>query len=304
LIEKQEQFKGALHLRVLVLGGTGSIGRGVVAALLRRNHEAVALARSRDSADRLARAGATPLRGDLHDIDGWISAVKQVDCIIHAAATWGDDMTTTDRRVVETLLPAMASCDPPKAFVYTGGTWKYGHTGDSIATEESPSIDIEYFADSVNTEKMVIAAPRVRGMVIHPAMVYEDHGGVFKHMYNDAKTLGYIRVIGGKHIRWPLVHHDDLGELYVLMLERGRPGNVFNGSAIKGCPIGQIARAIAQRLNVPSEPKVMSISDAVREFGPWAEGYAIDHQVSGRKAMETLGWHPKHCDVISDVATL
>jgi nucleoside-diphosphate-sugar epimerase len=161
---------------------------------------------------------------------------------------------------------------------------------------------MEYFSESINVEQMVLSAPRVRTMVIHPAMVYEDQGGVFEHMYADAKKLGYVRVIGGENIRWPLVHHDDLGELYALMLERGKPGDVFNGSAIEGFPIGKIARAIAERMNLPTTPKVLSVPEAIREYGPWADGYALDHQVSGRKAMDTLGWSPKHCDVIADIA--
>jgi nucleoside-diphosphate-sugar epimerase len=138
-------------------------------------------------------------------------------------------------------------------------------------------------------------------MVIHPAMVYEDRGGVFEHMYDDAARLGYIRVIGGENVRWPLVHHDDLGDLYVLVLEQGQPGDVFNGSAIDGFPIGHIARAIAQQAGVPVDPVVMPTSEAVSEYGPWAVGYAIDHQVSGRRAMEKLGWQPTHTDVIADV---
>ncbi len=289
---------------MLVLGGTGSIGRGVVAALLRCGHESVALARSQESANRLADAGATPLFGDLRDIESWVGAINDVDGIIHAAATWDEEMAATDRQVVEAVLSNIVPCNPPKAFVYTGGTWKYGQTGDAVATEESPTPHIEYFADSLNVEEIVLSAPHVRGMVIHPAMVYEDQGGVFGHMYDDAEQLGYIRVIGGEHVRWPLVHHDDLGDLYVLMLERGQPGDVFNGSAISGYPIGQIARAIARRLNVAVDPIVMPTSEAVREYGPWAEGYAIDHQVSGKKAMDKLGWQPMHCDVIADVMNL
>lgn len=288
-------------MRVLVLGGTGSIGRGVVAALLRHGHEPIALARSKDSANRLADAGAKPLRGDLRDIDRWLPAVRKVDGIVHAAATWDEEMAATDRRVIEVILSTITSCDPSKALVYTGGTWKYGQTGDAIATEDSPACHSEYFADSVNVERMVLTAPQIRGMVVHPAMVYEDRGGVLEHMYDDAAKLGYIRVVGGEHVRWPLVHVDDLGDLYVLMLERGQPEDVFNGSAIEGYPVGLIARAIAQSLNMSGDPVVMPVSEAIREYGPWADGYAIDHQVSGKRAMAKLGWQPVHRDIIADV---
>lgn len=123
-------------------------------------------------------------------------------------------------------------------------------------------------------------------------------------MYEDATKLCYVRVVGGEHVRWPLVHHDDLGDLYALVLERGQAGDAFNGSAIEGCAVGRIARAIAERLDVSVEPTVISVAEAVEEFGPWAEGFAIDHQVSGRKAREALGWQPVHRDVIADIMSL
>jgi len=288
-------------VRVLVLGGTGSIGRGVVAALLRHGHEPIALARSEESANRVRRAGAIPVHGDLRDIRSWIAAVKDVDGVVHAAATWAEDMAATDRRVVEALLTAMANYEPPKAFVYTGGTWRYGHTGDEIATEESPGAAPELFTDAVDVSAMIIAAPSIRGMVIHPAMVYEDCGGVFEHFYRDARELGRVRVIGGEDVRWPLVHQDDLGDLYVLMLEKGRSGSIYNGSAIDGHPVGPIARAIARKFDISGAPQVLTVAEAMAEYGAWADGFAIDHQVSGRKAMHDLGWDPGHRDVMADV---
>ena len=290
-------------MNVLVLGGTGSVGRGVVAALLRHGHEVSGLARSRKSADRLAAAGAAPVRGGLENPDQWQAAIAAADGIVHAAATWGDDGPVRERKFVETLLRIMAKYDPPKALVYTGGTWKYGPTGDDIADEDSPPSAFEAFAETVGIERRVLSAPGLRGMAIHPGMVYEDDGGgVFDFMYRDASESGRVRVVAGEQVRWPLVHQQDLGELYALMLESGKPGDVFNGVAIEGVPVGRIARAIARTAGIPETPVVMSITDASTAIGPWAEGYAIDQQVSGRKAMRGLGWKPAHTDVLADIA--
>jgi nucleoside-diphosphate-sugar epimerase len=52
-------------MRVLVLGGTGSIGAAVVEALVRRGHDVAALARSGASARRLAAMGAEAVPGDI-----------------------------------------------------------------------------------------------------------------------------------------------------------------------------------------------------------------------------------------------
>ena len=104
-------------------------------------------------------------------------------------------------------------------------------------------------------------------------------------------------------MRWPLVHSADLAELYVLMLENGQHGDVFNAAAIDGYPVGKIARAIADKLNVHQVPKIMTVQEAIDEYGSWAAGYAIDQQMSGQKAMRQLDWKPKHRNPIRDIAT-
>ncbi len=64
----------------------------------------------------------------------------------------------------------------------------------------------------------VLAAPGVRGVVVHPAMVFEGLGGVFARLAADARSLGRVRVVGDGRARWPLVHRRDLAELYALAL--------------------------------------------------------------------------------------
>lgn len=54
-------------MRVFVLGGTGTVGTAIVSELVDRNHQVVALSRSEKSDQKLATAGAVPLRGDLSD---------------------------------------------------------------------------------------------------------------------------------------------------------------------------------------------------------------------------------------------
>jgi uncharacterized protein YbjT (DUF2867 family) len=54
-------------MRLLVTGGSGFLGRYVLAEAARRGHACVALARSPESARTVAARGATPLAGDLGD---------------------------------------------------------------------------------------------------------------------------------------------------------------------------------------------------------------------------------------------
>jgi len=286
-------------MRVLVTGGTGSIGRAIVAALLRRGHAVLALARSAAARDSLAALGAATLAGDLRQPAAWAEAVAGVDAVVHAAATWDDQMAEVDRAVVAALLGHLQD---GQAFVYTGGCWLYGATGDAVATEDTPLAPLPAFAWAIPVMQSVLAAPGIRGMAVHPAMVYERDGGVFAPFVEDARALGHVRVVGSESVRWPLVHRDDLALLYALLLEEGRPGDVYNGAAEEGVPVGRIARTIAARLGAAPEPVIRDAAAAADDFGSSAEGYALDQQMSGAKAMRQLGWAPRHLDALAELA--
>ena len=63
-------------MKVLVLGGTGSIGGAVVQQLLMRGHTVVGLARSEKSAQALVKTGAEAVHGSIKQPDSWIEAVS------------------------------------------------------------------------------------------------------------------------------------------------------------------------------------------------------------------------------------
>ena len=88
-------------MKVLVLGGSGSIGSAILAALLASGHEVIALARSETSAARVGRAGATPLAGDIRVPQPWSGVLAEVDAVVHAAATFEPDMGAVDRSLID-----------------------------------------------------------------------------------------------------------------------------------------------------------------------------------------------------------
>ena len=174
-------------VKVLVLGGTGSIGASVVHALLSRRHEVLGLARSDTAADRLSSQGVQPVRGDIRRPDPWLRVAESVDAVVQVAGDFTTDADSVGRTLISALLRALqvrsGGRDP--TYLYTGGCWLYGNTGDHVATEESPFDAPAEWAWSLDHLKMVLDAPRVRGIVIHPAMVYERDGGVLARFRED-----------------------------------------------------------------------------------------------------------------------
>ncbi len=76
--------------KILVIGGTGSIGKFVVQAGAKSGHPTFALVRESAFADpvkgkviqEFKNSGVTLIHGDLYDHDGLVKAIKQVDVVI------------------------------------------------------------------------------------------------------------------------------------------------------------------------------------------------------------------------------
>lgn len=288
--------------RVLVLGGTGSIGGSVADVLRRRGHQVTCLTRSDKSQDILQAGGFDTIRGDIRSPDQWIGCAEQFDAVISAASTWSDDEAQVARHLIERLLEAFSTPDSDKAIIYTDGCWSYGNTGDTIATEDTAFDPLPEFEWSIETARKVRDNRHVRGMMILPAMVYERDGGVLEQMAQDARHRDRIRIVGSEDVRWPLVHRTDLARLYALMLERGEPGSSFNGAGTVSMPVGKIARVLARRFGKPDDLEVLTVEQAVRDIGSWTVGYALDQQMSSAKAMRDLGWAPEHTDILAELS--
>jgi nucleoside-diphosphate-sugar epimerase len=292
-------------LRILVLGGTGSIGSAVVRQLIARGHAVLGLARSDASAAKLAGFGATPFRGDIASPEAWTGRLPQIDAVIHAACDFDSDMGAIDRHLLDHLLLALGAQANKPRFITTGGCWLFGASGDAIATEATALDPLPAFAWMVPQLERVLASAEVDGIVIHPAMVCTADGGVFDRFARDAVERTAVRVVGGENVRWPLVHADDLANLYALALERAPARSTYIGAANDGVAVGNIARAFARRFRTSNqEPQIISADAAAAEWGEWARGYARDQRLSGAKAQRELGWRPIHVDPEGEIAAI
>jgi nucleoside-diphosphate-sugar epimerase len=290
-------------LRVFVLGGTGSIGSAVVRELVARGHEVFGLARSQAAATKLGEFGAVTIAGSIDSPELWIGKLAGIDAVIHAACDFSTDMGGIEGRLLDAVLPALARQPNRPRFIYTGGCWLFGATGDGVATEATPFDPLPAFAWMVPNLQRVLAAPGIDGIAIHPAMVYTPQAGVFDRFAREANAGEAVRVVESEAIRWPLVHSEDLANLYALALERASPGSAYIGAAIEGLAVGRIARAFARRFGTRhQEPEIISTEVVAVELGDWAKGLALDQQLSGAKARRELGWAPKHLDPEREIA--
>ncbi|WP_417699580.1 NAD-dependent epimerase/dehydratase family protein [Pseudophaeobacter sp.] len=286
-------------MKILILGGTGSIGSAVTADLVAHQHQVIGLCRSEVSARKLSELGGQPWRGDLRAPSSWRAALAGVDVVTQLASTFGTDMASVDAAAMA-CLRAEARVRPsnqPLRVIYTGGCWIYGETGDHAACETSPQRPIPAFSWMQVSASLLLRAPNLSCAVVHPAMVYhEDGGGVFARMLDQAAAGLPLEVWGSIHTRWPLVHRRDLARAYRMLAEQAQLTGHFNVAAQSGIPVRDILAEILTRHPHDGAYLVRNRKYVMFKYGAWAEGPTLDQQMRAEKIRQSCGWQPEVAD--------
>lgn len=280
-------------MKILILGGTGSIGSAVTTELVASGHTVTGLCRSEASAEKLNRFGATPLRGDLRQPETWRAGLAQAEAVIQLASTFDDDMAAVDARAMQAVLTEAKTRSQPLRLIYTGGCWLYGETGNQIAHEGRPLRPIAAFAWMQKHAAELLSDPALCTAVLHPAMVYHEEGGVFSRLLNQANQAQPLEVWGSLHTRWPLVHRRDLALAYRMLIDHPALTGSFNVAAQHGVAMQSIIDEISRRRGHDGAYVIRNRKHVMFKHGAWAEGPTLDQQMSAEKLHKTCGWIPE-----------
>ncbi|MEU6894855.1 NAD-dependent epimerase/dehydratase family protein [Streptomyces sp. NPDC046557] len=286
-------------MKVLLTGATGYIGSAVTEHLTAAGHQVVAL--TRNAEPQAGRAWHAQLVGDTADPASLAGAVtSEIEAVIHLAPPSGD--ADVDTAVIEALATPLRGTGRP--FVYTSGVWVLGATGDAPLDEDAPTNAIAIVGYRPRIEQRVLAevAEDVRAVVVRPGIVYGRGGGIPGLMTDWAREHGSGRYVGSAATRWPMVHVDDLAELFVLAATKADAGSVLHGVAYEAVPVAALAAAadIAAGGTGRAEPWPMEqAAEAVG--GPFAEALGLNQVVSGRRALAELGWRPSRPYVLTEL---
>jgi nucleoside-diphosphate-sugar epimerase len=292
-------------MRVFVTGASGHIASAVIPELVSAGHAVTGLARSDRSADAVRSLGADVRQGDLDDLDGLSTTVREADGVIHLAFK-NEEMRSgdlagaagADLRAIEAMGAALKGSGKP--FVGTNATFGLilagfqGQVTEHDVLASGPRIDAE---NSV----IALAGQGVRSSVVRlpPAVHSLGRYGFVSSLIAIARATGVAGYLGGRGNRWPAADTRDVGRLYRLALESAPAGSRLHAVAEEGIALRDIAAAIGRRLGVPAAP--VDAENAERYFGFLSAFVGLDNPTSSHITRDMLGWTPTRPGLISDL---
>ena len=290
-------------MRVFVTGASGFIGSAIVPELLAAGHQVTGLARSQESADAIAAAGAEVRRGALDDLDSLRAGAAASDGVIHCA--YIHDFTQIHRsgevdvEAVEAMGAALAGSDRP--LVITSGTavLPAGSLGTERATPDPESMGTHRIPSE--TVALALAERGVRSSVVRlpPSVHGEGDHGFVPALIDVARASGVAGYVGDGSNRWAAVHRLDAARLFRLAVEGAPAGSILHGVGDEGVPTREIAELFGRHLDVPAVS--IAPEDAAEHFGWVGAFFARDVPASSALTSDLLGWQPTRPGLLADL---
>lgn len=224
---------------LFVLGGTGFVGREVVAEALRNGATVRALARTAASAATLREAGAEPVLGTAQDATGWAAALRGADLVVDlvqpplpkrlGGAALGrivaERLAVTD--AVTGAIAALPAGERPLLFSISGADDLDPGAGGVLSHESPPRTTARGFGRIGLPVRSAIEASGVDATYLHFGNIVYGAGKGFSQHIVGALRAGSARVIGKGANRLPLVHVEDAARALVHLA--GQPRAEISG---------------------------------------------------------------------------
>jgi 2-alkyl-3-oxoalkanoate reductase len=309
-------------MKILVAGGTGAIGRPLIAEFLGKGHAVVVLTRSPEKAQVLVGQGVEPAIADVFDPD----AVKAVldrarpEVVI-------EQLTSLPRTYTREALSAAAAFNNRLrlegganvlAAAQLAGVRRYVRQsiafwaipGHGLADEATPLAfeGSPYVAADARTikelEYRLVGNPILEGIALRYGFFY----GPGTWFHPDGDVARQVRqqqfpIVGNGEGVWSWLHIEDAAMATVAAAERGNPG-VYLVANDQPLAVREWLPAFAQWLKAPPPPRV-SIEEALKASGPDAVYYGTRMRgVSNAKAKRELNFQPRPLEWIARTAAV
>lgn len=310
-------------MRVIVAGGSGFLGRALVAALIGRGDDVIVLTRSpRTATDAPSGAGGSLRDVEWHPMDdaargasGWMTAVDGADAIVNlTGASIGEGRWTKARkaelrdsrtRPTRKLVDAVrAAARRPAVFVQAAGVGIYGTSSNTVIDESFPPGDdfLAQLGITWEAEAQPAAALGCRLVILRSGVVLGRNASAVAKMAMPFRFfVGGPVASGQQYLSW--IHLDDWVSLVIWTLDTPAVNGVINATSPEPVTNAEFSRAMGRALRRPSWfPVPAPILRLL--FGEMAETVLIRGQRAVPKRARELGFrfsHPGIGDAMRDI---
>jgi 2-alkyl-3-oxoalkanoate reductase len=298
-------------MRIFIAGGTGAIGRPLIAELQAKGHELIALTRSAEKARELLEQDIEPAVADIFDADAVFTAVRraQPEVVIEQLTALPRTYTAEsmsaaapfNRRIRReggaNLLAAAVTAGVRRYLRQSIAFWAEPGSGladetTPFASDASPAVaaDVRVVTD---IENRLLSTPSIEGIALRYGFFY----GPGTWFNPDGDVARQVReqqfpIIGSGDGVWSWLHVEDAARGTIAAAVRGNPG-VYLITDDRPLAVHEWLPAFARFTAAPPPPHVTG-QYALRASGADAVYYGTRLRgASNAKAKRELGFQPR-----------
>jgi nucleoside-diphosphate-sugar epimerase len=271
-------------VKIFIAGGTGAIGRPLIAQLLANGHSIVAMTRSPEKAQALVEQGIEYAIADVFDADAVRAAVNHVrpEIVIEQLTALPRTYTRESLTTAATfntrirlegganVLAAAQAAGVRRYLRQSIAFWAVPGPGladeqTPLASDASPAIaaDVRVVTE---LERHLLTGPNIEGIILRYGFFY----GPGTWFNPDGDVAQQVRqrqfpIVGNGEGVWSWLHIDDAATSTALAAEHGNPG-IYLIANDRPLPVRQWLPAFAHWLNAPRPPQI-SVEDALTRDG-------------------------------------
>ncbi|HEY9664318.1 MAG TPA: NAD(P)-dependent oxidoreductase [Allocoleopsis sp.] len=298
-------------MKVFVAGATGAIGRPLLTQLLTQGHEVVALTRSSEKAQRLAKQGVEAAIADVFDINAVKAAIleAQPDVVIEQLTAYPKTYTRESMTAATefntrirlaggaNVLVAAQAAGARRYLRQSVAFWAVPGSGladedTPLALDESPAVAADAHVVT-ELERRLLEASALEGIILRYGFFY----GPGTWFAPDGDVASQVRqqqfpIVGQGEGVWSWLHIEDAAIATVAAAERGNPG-IYLIADNQPLKVREWLPVYARWLNAAPPPQV-SVEDALQIGEADAVYYGTQMRgVSNAKAKRELNFQPR-----------
>jgi nucleoside-diphosphate-sugar epimerase len=223
--------------QVYITGGSGFLGKRLIAALVARGVRVVAMARSDAAVAAVTAAGATPARGDLADPDAMTAAMRGCDTVFHAAAR-----VEQHGALAEFMAANVVGTEHALAAARATGIRRFVHIGtEAVLADGKPIIRADenrpqpfrpagpypFTKGLAETAVIEASGEGLETVVVRPRLIWGRGDSSLLPQIVAAVKRGRFGWLGGGRYLTSTCHVDNVVEGALLAAERGKPGEIY-----------------------------------------------------------------------------